>query len=102
MISQVPEMVILSRYGDLITISGEKTTMLIANHHLTFIDAAGIINFVHINGKENPADICTKHTSTSQWFKVMKPLIYWRARNGKLGSHLPNKGEGECQPIHLS
>ena len=73
----------------------QKRNNILNYHRVREAQAAGIINFVHIDGKENPADICTKHTSTSQWFHVMKPLIYWRARDGKLGSHLPNKGEGE-------
>eukprot|EP00957_Ditylum_brightwellii_P095149 7247273-Ditylum_brightwellii.AAC.2 len=28
--------------------------------------AAGFINFVHIDGKHYPADVCTKHTSSCE------------------------------------
>eukprot|EP00957_Ditylum_brightwellii_P022576 1702857-Ditylum_brightwellii.AAC.1 len=28
--------------------------------------AAGFINFAHMNGKHNPADVCTKHTLTCE------------------------------------
>ena len=40
-----------------------------------------------MDGKDNPADICSKHTSSREWYEVMKPLIFWRAKDGALGSH---------------
>eukprot|EP00957_Ditylum_brightwellii_P095499 7274460-Ditylum_brightwellii.AAC.1 len=49
--------------------------------------AVEFINFVHIDGKHNPADVCTKHTSSHEWYDLMKPLIFWHARNDILGSH---------------
>ena len=33
--------------------------------------AAGFLNFVHIDGKENPADVATKFTSVSDWCHLM-------------------------------
>ena len=38
--------------------------------------------FVHMNGKDNPADICTKFCSSHEWWygELMKPLIFWHAR----------------------
>ena len=49
-------------------------------HRVLEAQAAGIINFVHMNGKDNPADICTKFRSSREWYELMKPLIFWRAR----------------------
>jgi hypothetical protein len=51
-------------------------------HRVPEAQAAGIVNFVHINGKHNPADILTKNTSSREWYEVMKPLIFWRAPDG--------------------
>eukprot|EP00957_Ditylum_brightwellii_P180467 13747199-Ditylum_brightwellii.AAC.2 len=33
-------------------------------HRIREAQAAGFINFVHIDGKQNPADVYTKHTSS--------------------------------------
>ncbi len=49
-------------------------------HRVREAQAVGIINFVHMNGKDNPADICTKFRSSREWYELMKPLIFWRAR----------------------
>eukprot|EP00957_Ditylum_brightwellii_P117328 8948610-Ditylum_brightwellii.AAC.2 len=56
-------------------------------HRVREAQAAGIINFVHIDGKHYPADICTKHTFSFEWYELMKPLIFWHAMNDTLGSH---------------
>ena len=39
----------------------------------------GIINFAHIDGKDNPADVLTKNRSPKEWFALLKPLIFWRS-----------------------
>ena len=64
-----------------------KRQNILNYHRVREAQAAGFINFVHIDGKNNPADICTKHTSSREWYELMKPLIFWRARNDTLGSH---------------
>eukprot|EP00957_Ditylum_brightwellii_P162279 12356283-Ditylum_brightwellii.AAC.1 len=56
-------------------------------HRVREAQAAGLINFVHIDRKHNPADVCTKHTSSREWNEWMKHLIFWCARNDTLGSH---------------
>jgi hypothetical protein len=65
----------------------QKRHNILSYHRVREAQAAGIISFVHIDGKQNPADILTKHTSSREWYEVMKPLIYWRAKEDKLGSH---------------
>ena len=49
--------------------------------------ATGFINFVHIEWKHNPADICTKHASSHEWYELMRPLIFWHTRDNTQGSH---------------
>ena len=56
----------------------KKRHNAIAYHRVREACAAGIINFCHINGKENPADILTKFRSSREWFHVMKPLMFWQ------------------------
>ena len=65
----------------------QKRHNILNFHRVREAQAAGIVNFVHIDGKQNPADICTKHTSSRQWYEVMKPLIFWRWRDDSMGSH---------------
>ena len=40
--------------------------------------AHGIVRPFHIDGKDNPADVLSKHTSSSVWYELMRPLIFWR------------------------
>jgi len=39
---------------------------------------AGIARPFHIDGKDNPADVLSKHTSSRTWYELMRPLIVWR------------------------
>ena len=39
--------------------------------------ASKIVHFVHIESRNNPADILSKHMSSHEWFALMKPLIFW-------------------------
>ena len=50
-------------------------------HRVREAQACGVIRFCHIPGKDNPADICTKHMSSREWFPLMKPLIFWTWRD---------------------
>ena len=54
----------------------QKRQNILNYHRVREAQAAGIINFVHMDGKDNPADICSKHTSSREWYEVMKPLIF--------------------------
>ena len=72
----------------------QKRQNVLNYHRVREAQAAKIINFVHINGKDNPANICTKHTSAAHWYRVMRPLIYWKADEGQQGSHQSLNIEG--------
>ena len=41
--------------------------------------AAGIVNFAHIDGKDNPTGVLAKSRSSKEWFALLKPLIFWRS-----------------------
>ena len=40
--------------------------------------ASGMVNFNHIPGDTNPADILSKHWSYSQIWKTLKPILFWK------------------------
>ena len=65
----------------------QKRNNILNYHRVCEAQASGIISFVHMAGKDNPADICSKHTSSREWYEVTKHLIFWRAKDGALGSH---------------
>ena len=46
-------------------------------HRLREAIAAKIINFVHIPGSINPADILSKHWSYNKVWNQYKPLLFW-------------------------
>ena len=36
------------------------------------------LDFYHIDGNENPADILSKHWGYQQIWKLLQPFIFWR------------------------
>jgi len=40
--------------------------------------AAAIIGFYHIDGKNNPANILSKHWGYRQIWKLLQTLLFWR------------------------
>jgi len=56
----------------------QKRQNILNFHRVREAQAAGFLNFVHIDGKENPADVATKFTSVSDWYHLMRPMIYTR------------------------
>jgi hypothetical protein len=40
--------------------------------------ASGMISFIHIGGKANPADALSKHWGFASVWPVLKPLLYWK------------------------
>ena len=71
-------------------------------HRVREAQAAGFINFVHIDGKHNLAHVCTKHTLSHEWYELVKPLIFWCAKNDTLGSYQiegSDKRVNSCHPM---
>ena len=58
----------------------KKRSCLLAFHRVREAIAYEIVRSYHIDGKENPADILTKHRSSREWYELMKPLIFWAWR----------------------
>ena len=69
----------------------KKRHNALAYHRVREAIAAGILNFVHINGKENPADILTKFRSSREWFPLLKPILYWQEKETKETKSCPLK-----------
>ncbi len=77
----------------------QKRQNILNYHRVREAQAAGIVNFVHIDGKQNPADICTKFRSSREWYEVMKPLIFWRARNDQYPCQQQVEGSDKWSPL---
>jgi hypothetical protein len=47
--------------------------------------AQGIIRFIHIEGRENPADVLTKFLPHTVFWPFVRPLLFWRGEtNGEV------------------
>ena len=75
----------------------QKRAHILNYHRVREAQAAGIVRFVHIDGKENPADILTKPRSSRDWCRLMKPLIFWR--HADLGSTVNVEGSDSRSPL---
>ena len=58
-----------------------KRWNILSFHRVREAVAHGIVKPFHINGKDNPADVLSKHTSSSVWYELMRPLIFWRIKH---------------------
>ena len=54
----------------------QKRSHLFNYHRLREAQACVILNFVHMDGKENPADILTTFCSSREGYELLKPLIF--------------------------
>ena len=61
----------------------------LAYHRVREAIAAGILQFFHIDGKKNPADIISKHCGHLDAWPHIKPLLFWRGET----TVIPDKGE---------
>ena len=55
-----------------------KRWNILSFHRVREAVAHGIVKPFHIDGKQNPADVLSKHTSSSTWYELMRSLIFWR------------------------
>jgi len=80
-------------YGDnaSVVISGTVPHSTLTKRHnaLAYHRASHIIVFLHIEGKENPADIFTKFLPHCVFWPFIRPLLFWR-------------GETENEPVDFS
>ena len=59
----------------------KKRHNILSFHRCREAVANDIVRLYHIDGKNNPADILTKNRSSREWYKLMKPLIFWTWRD---------------------
>jgi len=64
-----------------------KRWNILSFHRVREAVAHEIVRPYHIDGKDNPADVLSKHTSSRTWYELMRPLIFWRVNE---------------QPVHRS
>ena len=55
-----------------------KRSSALNYHRVREAIAAKILKFLHIPGKENPADILSKHFSGADVWNTLQPLLFWR------------------------
>ena len=53
-------------------------------HRVREAIASKIVNFIHIPGTTNPADILSKHWGYSQIWNVLKPILFWESDTADL------------------
>ena len=75
----------------------KKRHNVLSYHRVREAQAAKIVNFVHIDGKHNPADVLTKHMSSREWYELMKPLIFWRTRKEESGQSHRSEGSVKAE-----
>jgi hypothetical protein len=55
----------------------KKRHNALSYHRVREAIAADIIRFIHIDGKDNPADVLTKSLPSTKWWPLMKPILHW-------------------------
>jgi hypothetical protein len=65
----------------------------LAYHRVRWAVATGLIKFVKIDGKENPADMLTKYLTYSEVMPILKPILFWRGETTQ-----PASIKGELHP----
>lgn len=61
-----------------------KRHVLLSFHRVREAIASGILQFVHINGSENPADILSKAWGYQQIWKMLQPILFWKGDTANL------------------
>jgi hypothetical protein len=61
----------------------------LAYHRVREAIAAGIVSFYFTKGKDNPADILSKHWSYNDIKDVLKPVLYWKGDTAEYSKQNP-------------
>jgi len=54
----------------------KKRHKILSWHTVCQAVACNIVQIVHIDSKNNPADILTKHRNSQEWYELCKPIIF--------------------------
>ena len=60
----------------------QKRHNILSFHRTRFAIAAKILNFFHISGKGNPAEVLSKHWDFPSAWPMLKPLLFWPGNSG--------------------
>ena len=52
-------------------------------HRVRAAIATGMMQFCHVSGKENPADVMTKFLPYAVFWPLIKPILFWRGETTK-------------------
>ena len=55
-----------------------KRWTALSYHRVREAIASKLLQFFHIPGEENPADIASKHWSHNKIWHVLQPLLFWK------------------------
>jgi hypothetical protein len=78
----------------------KKRHNALAYHRVREAIAAKIIEFVHLPGELNPADILSKHWGHSQIWRVLRPLLFWHGDTDDIPApHNSQKGSDKVLAI---
>ena len=56
----------------------------LAYHRTREAIAADILQFYHVAGDTNPADICNKHWDYASIWKTLQPIMFWTGNTADL------------------
>ena len=54
-----------------------KRHNILSFHRVREMIAAKVINFTHIYGHKNPADILSKHWGCADVWELLRPILFW-------------------------
>ena len=80
-----------------------KRSSALNYHRVREAVAAGVLNFVHIKGKANPADVLSKHYAHTDVWQLLEPIMFWKGTGpspevqDKLQDKMAHQSEGEYQ-----
>jgi len=66
-------------------------------HRVREAIAAGIIKFFHINGKDNPADVLSKHCGYQDAWPKLQPFLFWKGSFNTKDA--PEQPDGEYKEV---
>ena len=72
-----------------------KRHMALSYHRVREAIVAKILSFHHIPGKENPADILSKHWGYQQIWDLLRPLLFWKGDTKDCINYDVNQDKGE-------
>jgi hypothetical protein len=62
----------------------KKRHHALAYHYTREIIASGAVDFQHMPGDVNPADILTKHWGYSTTWPILQPILFWQGDTADL------------------